>query len=50
MNFKEVSKWISNCDEFKNQLIAYLKEYPVISFTEFKKYGKDLYNKSIFEL
>ena len=49
MNFKKVSKGISNYDEFKNQLIAYLKEYQVISFIEFKKYGKDLYNKFEFE-
>ena len=41
MNFKEVTKGISNYDEFWNQLIAYLKEYSVISFIEFKKYGKD---------
>ena len=49
MNLKEVSKGISNYDEFKNQLMAYLKGYPLISFTEFKKYGKDLYKKSDYE-
>ena len=29
--------------------MKYWKGYPVISFIEFKKYGKDLYNKTDYE-
>ena len=34
---------------FKKELIEYLKKYPVISFTDFKKYGNEVYNKSEYE-
>ena len=49
MNFREIKKEINNYEEFKNELLNYLKEYPVISYNDFKIYGKDLYNKSEFE-
>ena len=46
LNYREVKKEINNYDMFKNELIEYLKKYPVISFTDFKKYGNEVYNKS----
>ena len=45
MNYKEVKKAINNYDQYKNWLLDNLKIYPVIFFSDYKKYAKDLYNK-----
>ena len=51
-NYAEIKVEINNYQNFKDILKSYLKEYPIITFPEFKKYGQKIYyeNKHNFPI
>ena len=45
LNKAEIDVEINNYEEFRESLKNYLKNYPIVTFSEFKKYGQELYYK-----
>ena len=52
INYTEVKEEINNYEKFREALKNFLKQYPITTFAEFKKYGQDLYynKKSSFPI